>query len=174
MADLSSKPRSGLELAHFFHETYERLAPDFGYETRQDTREFSPSSRNGQLMAAVCTEVLNLLGPSVETEAPLAAGEGGIHDSTRKEQQGLDVAVSVIVDILRIRGRTERRLLAVTSACRADHAYVSAKRSWQYINALLEEGFTKGRIASELGISKTRVTAVTAHRVARLYRKYTS
>lgn len=62
MSDLlTSKMRSGLELARFFHETYERLAPTFGYETRPDTKDFSPSSRNGQLMTAVCTEVLNVL-----------------------------------------------------------------------------------------------------------------
>lgn len=52
---------TALELARFFHDTYERLAPDFGYETRQDTREFSPSSKNGQLMVAVCAEVLTKL-----------------------------------------------------------------------------------------------------------------
>lgn len=95
-----------------------------------------------------------------------------------------DVAESVIVEIregrkAQIRGRTERRLLAVTPACRADRAYVPAGRTWRYINLLLEEGFSKARIAQELGcktralqINRTRVLAVTAHRVARLYRKY--
>ena len=50
-----------VELARFFHDTYECLAPDFGYETRVDTREFSPASKNGQLMTAVCAEVLTKL-----------------------------------------------------------------------------------------------------------------
>ena len=66
---------TALELARFFHDTYERLAPDFGYEARQDTREFSPSSKNGQLMVAVCSEVLTRLGAwsaAVQPEAVLA------------------------------------------------------------------------------------------------------
>lgn len=47
-----------LELATLFHETYERLAPDFGYETRQDTKQFDKNSKNGKLMVAVCFEIL--------------------------------------------------------------------------------------------------------------------
>ena len=46
-----------LELAILFHETYERLAPEFGYETREDTKQFDPDSKNGKLMIAVCGEV---------------------------------------------------------------------------------------------------------------------
>lgn len=48
---------NGLEIAKRFHETYERLAPSFGYETRKDTKAFDPESANGKLMAAVCQEV---------------------------------------------------------------------------------------------------------------------
>lgn len=44
-------------LAVRFHETYERLAPSFGYETRVDTRTFDPESKNGRLMVAVCAEI---------------------------------------------------------------------------------------------------------------------
>lgn len=42
------------QLAVWFHETYERLAPEFGYETRPDTKAFDPQSKNGKLMVAVC------------------------------------------------------------------------------------------------------------------------
>lgn len=49
------------ELARKFHDTYERLAPDYGYETRDDTKEFDPTSPNGQLMIAVCGEVAGQL-----------------------------------------------------------------------------------------------------------------
>lgn len=45
------------EIAKQFHEAYERLAPEFGYETRVDTRVFDPDSQNGRLMTAVCQEV---------------------------------------------------------------------------------------------------------------------
>jgi Mg2+ and Co2+ transporter CorA len=43
--------------ARLFHDTYERLAPSFGYETRNDTKQFDPTTPNGKLMIAVCKEV---------------------------------------------------------------------------------------------------------------------
>jgi hypothetical protein len=95
-----------------------------------------------------------------------------------------DVAESVIADIrtkrkLRIRARTERRILAVTPAYRGDAALVPAKRTWERIEWLLDEGFTKSRIALELG-RKTRalqlnrewVTARNAAAVEALVRRY--
>lgn len=45
-------------LAVLFHDTYEKLAPKYKYETRPDTRKFSPTSKNGKLMLAVAAEVL--------------------------------------------------------------------------------------------------------------------
>lgn len=54
---LNANPR---ELAELFHDTYERLAPSFGYETRVDTRVFDPESKNGRLMVAVCREIQGL------------------------------------------------------------------------------------------------------------------
>ncbi len=47
-----------LGLAILFHETYERLAPHFGYETRPETKAFDPASKNGKLMIATCGEIL--------------------------------------------------------------------------------------------------------------------
>jgi hypothetical protein len=46
------------DLARRFHDTYERLAPQFGYETRADTKAFDPNSPNGRLMMAVCWDVV--------------------------------------------------------------------------------------------------------------------
>jgi hypothetical protein len=48
-----------IELAQMFHNTYERLAPQFGYETRDDTKVFDPESPNGRLMIAVVGELLD-------------------------------------------------------------------------------------------------------------------
>lgn len=50
----AASPVDAQLLAERFHETYERLAPDFGYETRPETRKFDPESPNGKLMIAVC------------------------------------------------------------------------------------------------------------------------
>jgi hypothetical protein len=80
---------------------------------------------------------------------------------------------------LRMRARSMRRVLAVTTASRGDAAIISAKRTWILINELLEEGFTKGRLARELGrrrealqIHRTRVTVRTAANVEALHARY--
>lgn len=62
----ASKALAPEELARFFHETYERLAPSFGYETRKDSA--SPwaqvPEKNRRLMVAVAAEVLAEFGKS--------------------------------------------------------------------------------------------------------------
>ncbi len=45
-------------VTEMFHNTYEKLSPDFGYETRKDTKKFDFNSKNGKLMLATVTEVL--------------------------------------------------------------------------------------------------------------------
>ncbi len=52
--------REAMQLARAFHDTYERLAPAFGYETRLETKVFDPNSPNGQLMIAVCAQIAAL------------------------------------------------------------------------------------------------------------------
>ena len=49
------------DLAVMFHDTYERLAPKYGYETREETREFDEHSNNGKLMIATCDEIIKAL-----------------------------------------------------------------------------------------------------------------
>jgi len=46
------------EVARLFHDTYEKLALKYGYETREDTKEFDSDSPNGRLMIAVCKKVI--------------------------------------------------------------------------------------------------------------------
>lgn len=48
-------------LARMFHDEYERLAPEHGYETRPETRAFNPLSPNGRLMIATCAAILRAL-----------------------------------------------------------------------------------------------------------------
>jgi|APGre2960657404_1045060.scaffolds.fasta_scaffold234457_1 hypothetical protein len=72
--ELVDLPSSALDLAIRFHETYERLAPQFGYETRIDTRAFDPTSKNGKLMVSVCAEILqhNAIGEArADNAAPI-------------------------------------------------------------------------------------------------------
>jgi len=51
------------ELARFFHDTYERLAPEHGYKTRDESavpwENVPPANKN--LMIATCAEVLKKL-----------------------------------------------------------------------------------------------------------------
>ena len=46
-------------LARKFHNYYESLSSQFGYETRKDTRDFDKNSPNGQLMIEVCKNILS-------------------------------------------------------------------------------------------------------------------
>ena len=63
------------ELAINFHDTYERLAPIFGYETREETKEFDPESANGQLMIAVCECMVKDLKAQLSKAPILPKGE---------------------------------------------------------------------------------------------------
>lgn len=98
-----------------------------------------------------------------------------------------DIADTVLQEIRsgkkpRIRARTERKILAVTKTCASDGALVSARRTWRLIGELLDEGYTKQRIARELG-SKAKVPALqvsrdmvllrTAHKVEVVHRRLT-
>ena len=57
-------------VARLFHESYERLAPAFGYETRLDTRVLweNVPERNKRLMIASAAEVLAVLFPPQEQQ----------------------------------------------------------------------------------------------------------
>ena len=52
-------------LAQFFHETYERLSPSHGYETRKESAKpwSEVPQKNKSLMIAVCEEVLLKMNP---------------------------------------------------------------------------------------------------------------
>jgi hypothetical protein len=64
-------------LALHFHEAYERLAPQFGYETRAETRKFDPTSNNGRLMIAVASELLARIAPPQTAYAETGASQDG-------------------------------------------------------------------------------------------------
>ena len=72
-----------IELAKLFHETYEKLAPTFGYETRKETRNLDLGSNNGKLMVAVCEYILPILFETdeiIELEADLNHLKGELEE----------------------------------------------------------------------------------------------
>lgn len=95
-----------------------------------------------------------------------------------------DVNTSILQKIARgertqIRAMTEKRILSVTAGARLDGALISAKKTWRLLDQLLDEGFTKRRLALELGfkgqklqISRNQCTVETAGRVERLWNRY--
>lgn len=48
-----------LEITKEFHDTYEKLASEYTYETREDTKVFDISSNNGKLMYATVNEIVS-------------------------------------------------------------------------------------------------------------------
>jgi hypothetical protein len=64
------------ETARLFHDTYERLAPEFGYKTKAETKTFDPSSPNGRLMIATVREVMTKASQLLQRrEATLKLGK---------------------------------------------------------------------------------------------------
>lgn len=48
-----------LEITKKFHDTYEKLASEYTYETRKDTKVFDINSNNGKLMYATVNEIVS-------------------------------------------------------------------------------------------------------------------
>lgn len=78
----------------------------------------------------------------------------------------------------KMRAMALKRLLAVTTAARADHALIPANSLWRRINQLLEEGYTKAELAKRMGYKsaalqfrKDFVTVRNDADVARLHRQ---
>lgn len=81
----------------------------------------------------------------------------------------------------RIRARTERAILAVTTAVAFDHALVPAVATWRRIRALLEEGYTERFLSKQLGykghylqFGRKMVTVRNAYQVDQLHRRLTA
>lgn len=96
------------------------------------------------------------------------------------------VADSVLSEIIagrkdRIRARTERLILAVTVEAAADGAYVDAGPTWQRIDELLADGFSKAELARMLGyarpalqLARDQVTARNAYEISKLHTRLRS
>ena len=104
--------------ARLFHDTYETLAPEYGYETRPETREFDPTSSNGRLMMAVCANVVAEL---------LASQAAEIWDKKMEVERlhELETAARAEIERLREKVRLARMLSARLHLIHDDGRYVS-------------------------------------------------
>lgn len=78
----------------------------------------------------------------------------------RQAASAAGVSRTIVAAILngsrkRIRAQSLKRILGVNKSCRADKALVTAGPTWQRINALIEEGYTKKAIAEMIGQKRT-------------------
>ena len=107
----------------------------------------------------------------------------GVGVGRRAIASASDIAESIVCEIragkrLRIRARTERKILAVTAAVASDGSLVPAAPVWRMVEWLIEEGFTKARIAEAIGqkralqLGRDRVTVRNAAAIRRLYERY--
>lgn len=80
---------------------------------------------------------------------------------------------------LKLRGHTARKLLAVTALAARDGAYIDARPSWALIKQLLQWGYPRSRIASEmlgrpvraLQLSPEKITVRNAGLVQRVHQR---
>ena len=94
-----------------------------------------------------------------------------------------DVALTVLRDVKacrqkKIRARQSKRILAVDSSCKADHAVISARDTWRLVRWMVRRGYPKAELARRLGykspalqLRKRYVLAKTASRIQRLHRQ---
>lgn len=71
-----------LEITKKFHDTYEKLSKEYGYETREDTKVFNVNSNNGKLMYVTVNEVV---GPILEENQQLKQWD--VNKDTRNSRQ---------------------------------------------------------------------------------------
>lgn len=136
------------------------------YETAR-ARARKSGDWNGYVPAGATREHLTKLS---------AAGVG-----YKQAADAAKVSASIVAKILcgerrQVRARTERSILAVTTAVAADHALVDAAPSWKLIEQLLAQGFTKAHLARELGyerpaiqLGRTQCTVRNAYDVQQLH-----
>lgn len=101
----------------------------------------------------------------------------------RTVQTAADVSSSVLLAIIGgskrcIRARTERAILAVTTAAAADHALIDAGPTWLLIDELVHLGYSKAFLAGQLGyanpalqFNRQQVTVRNAYEVQRLHER---
>lgn len=106
-----------IELAQLFHETYERLAPDFGYRTREASAKpwADVPAANRDLMVATCFELLTTVRPRLAAETLRQAATNVVDAESARYDEDTDgwTACRNIADELHHRATEwEQRALA--------------------------------------------------------------
>lgn len=94
------------DLARRFHNVYENCAPRFGYETKDETKEFDPTSSNGKLMIHVCGVVGRALVDGLT--ARVAELEGKINEKYWEGIRADNLKLNTTIDDLRQQLGTEK------------------------------------------------------------------
>ena len=82
-----------LEITKKFHDTYEKLASEYTYETREDTKVFDINSNNGKLMYATVNEIVS---PILEENKQLKENYDKIYNENcklREEHNITDISL---------------------------------------------------------------------------------
>lgn len=85
-----------LEITKKFHDTYEKLASEYTYETREDTKVFDINSNNGKLMYAVVNEIVS---PILKENQELKIKINNKIDDYKRMKYNFDSKVDVLTEI---------------------------------------------------------------------------
>ena len=89
-----------LEITKKFHDTYEKLAIEYTYETREDTKVFDINSNNGKLMYATVNEIVSpILEENQELKSQLA---GTTHCFDEEEHRKLKDEIKKLERIIEL------------------------------------------------------------------------
>ena len=72
-----------LEITKKFHDMYEKLASEYTYETREDTKVFDINSNNGKLMYATVNKIVS---PILKENEQLKDNWNKLKEIIKKEQ----------------------------------------------------------------------------------------
>lgn len=76
-----------LEITKNFHDTYEKLASEYAYKTREDTKVFDINSNNGKLMYATVNEIVS---PILKENQELKESIEHLKKENKKQKNILD------------------------------------------------------------------------------------
>jgi hypothetical protein len=152
--------RKGVDLARQFHEAHERLAPQFGYETRTETRAFDPESPNGRLMIAVCAEIAERAEADRDDALRMLDRAASYHAALLADREQLRAALAECARVMALdEPRFNEYHDAITDAerlSRVSHKPVVDARAFDQAHGLRDDPITGGIADRPLQIDQTK------------------